>query len=165
MKPILLATDGSPSAEAATHEAIELARTLEAPLLVVCASHPELPTYGSYYGYVAIAADIIGAANESAKRILSETEERAEAAGVDCETLSLDGLAGPAGQQICGAARDRHARLIVIGAHGWGRVGRLLHGSVSTYVLHHAKCPVLVVTGDEPTKPKENASVGAGAAS
>jgi nucleotide-binding universal stress UspA family protein len=40
-------------------------------------------------------------------------------------------------------------RLVIIGAHGWNRVGRLIHGSVSTYVLHHASVPVLVVHGDD----------------
>ncbi|HEY5099822.1 MAG TPA: universal stress protein, partial [Gaiellaceae bacterium] len=43
---------------------------------------------------------------------------------------------------------ERGVRLIVVGAHGWGRVGRVIHGSVSEYVLHHADAPVLVVAGD-----------------
>jgi nucleotide-binding universal stress UspA family protein len=156
MKPILLATDGSPSAEAATQEAIEFAHTLDAPLIVVCVSHPELPAYGGYYGYGAIAADLIAAETETVDRVLAETKQRAQAAGVDCETLGVDGLAGLAAEQICGAADERHARLIVIGAHGWGPVGRLLHGSVSTHVLRHATCPVLVVTGDARAKTQEN---------
>jgi hypothetical protein len=35
--------------------------------------------------------------------------------------------------------------MVVVGAHGWGSVGRVLHGSVSTAVVHEARCPVLVV--------------------
>jgi hypothetical protein len=31
---------------------------------------------------------------------------------------------------------------------GWGAVKRALFGSVSTGVLHHAKCPVLIVRGE-----------------
>ena len=46
-------------------------------------------------------------------------------------------------------AAEHDVRLVVIGAHGWGRLGRFLHGSVSTYVLHHATTPVLVVHGDD----------------
>ena len=37
MKPVMLATDGSPTAEEATQKAIELAKLLGAPLVVVTA--------------------------------------------------------------------------------------------------------------------------------
>lgn len=37
------------------------------------------------------------------------------------------------------------ADLIVVGSRGHGLGQRLIHGSVSTKVLHHAKCSVLVV--------------------
>jgi nucleotide-binding universal stress UspA family protein len=46
MKPILLATDGSPSAQEATREALELARMLHAPLVAVAVEHVSVPTYG-----------------------------------------------------------------------------------------------------------------------
>ena len=36
--------------------------------------------------------------------------------------------------------------MIVIGAHGWSRARRVLHGSVSTAVVH--RLPVLVVPSD-----------------
>src|SRR5947208_13257043 len=48
MKPILLATDGSPSAEAATREAIDLANAFHAPLVVVAVAQTVLPAYGAY---------------------------------------------------------------------------------------------------------------------
>lgn len=147
MKPILLATDGSPSAEGATREAIDLARAYGAPLIVVSVAHVVVPSYGGYYGYGEIAADLHRVENEHVTKILAETKERAAKAGVTCTTIALEGLVG---EQICKVAHDRGPRLVVIGAHGWGRVGRLLHGSVSTYVLHHAACPVLVVHGDDP---------------
>jgi nucleotide-binding universal stress UspA family protein len=38
-----------------------------------------------------------------------------------------------------------NADLIVVGTHGRGRVGRALLGSVSTGVVHHAACDVLIV--------------------
>jgi nucleotide-binding universal stress UspA family protein len=142
MKPIVLATDGSPSAEAATREALDLALALDAPLLVVSVAHTVLPPYGGYYGYGAIATDLHQAEAQHVKQILAEHEERALAADVSCETIGLD---GPAAEAICRTAQAHDARMIVIGAHGWGTIGRFLHGSVSTYVLHHADCPVLVV--------------------
>jgi nucleotide-binding universal stress UspA family protein len=146
MKPILLATDGSPSAEAATHEAIALARAFEAPLIVVTCANTVLPPYAGYYGYAEMASEFRKTEADHVTRILEETRKRAHSAGIECETIALDGLAG---DEICHVARERSPRLVVVGAHGWGKIGRLLHGSVSTHVLHHAPCPVLVVVGEE----------------
>lgn len=145
MKPIMLATDGSPSAEAATHEAIELAKHLGVPLLAVSVEHHSVPAYG-YYGYAEVVAEMRKAEHERVEHLLEAVYHRAQEAGVECETLPLEGL--PA-RGICEIAADRNPRLIIIGAHGWGRIGRLIHGSVSTYVLHHAPVPVLVVHGED----------------
>ncbi len=146
MKPILLATDGSPSAEAATAEAIGLALSLDVPLVVASVAHETTPMYGGYYGFPEITAQVRRFGLEHAAEVLARTKERASEAGVPCSTLALE---GPRGPMLCSAAADCEARLVVIGAHGWDRIGRLIHGSVSTYVLHHAPCPVLVVHGDD----------------
>lgn len=145
MKPIMLATDGSPSAEAATREAIDLSNQLGVPLLAVSVEHQPVPAYG-YYGYAEVVTELQKAEHERVEKLLDDVQERAAAAGVDCETLPLEGV--PA-RSLCDVASDRAVRLIVIGAHGWNRIGRLIHGSVSTYVLHHAPTPVLVVHGDD----------------
>lgn len=145
MKPIMLATDGSPSAEAATHEAIELAKHLDVPLLAVSVEHHSVPAYG-YYGYAEVVSEMRKLEHERVENLLETVRHRAQEAGVECETLPLEGL--PA-RGVCEIAAERNPRLVIIGAHGWGRIGRLIHGSVSTYVLHHAPVPVLVVHGDD----------------
>jgi nucleotide-binding universal stress UspA family protein len=145
MKPIMLATDGSPSAEAATREAIDLAKHLGVPLLAVSAEHTAVPAYG-YYGYGEIVTELRKAERERVEKVLEALQDEATEAGVECETLAIEGL--PA-RSICELAAERSVRLVIIGAHGWGRIGRLIHGSVSTYVLHHAPTPVLVVHGDD----------------
>jgi nucleotide-binding universal stress UspA family protein len=148
MKSIMLATDGSPSAEDATREAIELARELHMPLTVVSVAHAEFPFVGYYgYAYTDVINELREAQREHVEHVLATVLERAAAAGVAGETVSLEGMPG---EEICKAARERDVRLIAVGAHGWGRVGRVIHGSVSEYVLHHADAPVLVVAGSEP---------------
>ncbi len=143
MKPILLATDGSPSAAEATRQAISLADEAGAPLVAVAVQHVEVPAYG-YYGYAQIYSDLSKIEHEHALNVLEETAARADEAGVACQTVVAD---GPVVDEICRVARERDAGLIVIGAHGWGTLRRLVFGSVSLGVLHEAPCPVLIARG------------------
>jgi nucleotide-binding universal stress UspA family protein len=52
---------------------------------------------------------------------------------------------GRAAEVILDAADRVKADLVVVGSHGHGFWGRSLLGSVSNAVIHHARCPVLVV--------------------
>jgi nucleotide-binding universal stress UspA family protein len=52
---------------------------------------------------------------------------------------------GDVAEEVQRVARERGADLIVVGTRGQGPIGRLLGGSVSTRVVHHADRPVLVV--------------------
>ncbi|XP_075512445.1 uncharacterized protein LOC142547960 [Primulina tabacum] len=54
-------------------------------------------------------------------------------------------LEGDPKEMICEAAEEMHADLIVVGSRGLGKIKRAFLGSVSDYVVHHAKCPVLIV--------------------
>lgn len=143
MKPIVLATDGSPSAAEATLSAVELAKALDAPLVAVSVEHVLIPTYG-YFGYSDVVAELTKMEQAHVQKTLEQAHAVAAEAGLDCETVACS---GPVADAICRTARQLDARLIVIGARGWGPIGRALHGSVSTAVLHEAHCPVLVVRG------------------
>jgi nucleotide-binding universal stress UspA family protein len=144
-RPILFATDGSPSAEEAQREALELAQLLGASLLVVSVAHTTLPAVGySGYGYSNVVAELTEAEHKRVEALLSAAEETAEAAGVPCRTIAADGLVV---DEICRIASERDPQLIVVGSHGWGAAKRLLSGSVSTGLVHQAPCPVLVVRG------------------
>ena len=81
-----------------------------------------------------------------------EVEDRAES------TVALDALdetlgissehlveTGDPGSTICEIATRERVDVVVIGSHGHGWLQRVLIGSVSNHVLHHAPCPVLVM--------------------
>lgn len=159
MQPILLATDGSPSANEATREAIELAQALRAPLVVVAVEHVTAPAYG-YYGYGEVYAELRHANAEHLSRVIANVEVQAEEVGVPCTSVIGD---GPVVDEILRVAHDRKVRLIVIGAHGWGPVRRLVFGSVSLGVLHHAECPVLVARSLQRELGAEPGAAAAGA--
>jgi nucleotide-binding universal stress UspA family protein len=146
-RPILFATDGSPSAEEAQKEAFELAQRLEAPLLVVSVTHAALPAVGyGGYGYSNVVAELTEAEHHRVKDLLAKISATASAAELACTTVSADGFAV---EEICRIAGEHDAQLIVVGSHGWGAARRLLSGSVSTGLVHSAPCPVLVVRGAE----------------
>lgn len=123
MNPVLLATDGSPTAGKASDTAIELAQLLGTELVVVC-------VWDIAYTTVGLAPLPITAHED---------------AGVQARAVVLRGQ--PVGQ-ICRAAETHAPRFLVIGSHGWRALKRALFGSVSTGVLHHATCPVVVVRGE-----------------
>jgi nucleotide-binding universal stress UspA family protein len=146
-RPILFATDGSPSAEEAQKEAFELAQRLDAPLVVVSVAHATLPAVGyAGYGYSNIVAELTQAERKRVTELLATIATAACAAGLSCTTVLGDGFAV---EEICKVASKQDAQLIVVGSHGWGAARRFLSGSVSTGLVHSAPCPVLVVRPHE----------------
>jgi nucleotide-binding universal stress UspA family protein len=135
---ILLATDGSSASESASEQAIDLAAQLSACLLVVSVlstskSHPE--------------AQASAASGDSRDTLTSRAQAivgRARAAAVDATFLVWEGEPGDA---IVAAAESEGADLIIVGSHGRSGVSRFFIGSVSDFVVRHARCPVMVVRG------------------
>ena len=69
-------------------------------------------------------------------------------AGEHADKVELVVAESPAGPALIDNAHD--AELIVVGRRGRGAVKSLVLGSVSSYVLQHATCPVLVDAGAAP---------------
>jgi len=132
---VLLATDLPAASEQATAQAIDLAASVEAQLLVVNVIDQAAGLAGS----AATRADQLRAERET--RLL-QIVERARAWGVETTYLLWT---GEPGRSIVAAAEAEHADMIVVGTRGLARAGRWLLGSVSDHVVHHAGCPVLVV--------------------
>jgi len=58
-------------------------------------------------------------------------------------------MAGKPGEAVIKVAEDEKACMIVTGTRGMGTVRRTLLGSVSDYLIHHARCPVVVCRDTE----------------
>jgi nucleotide-binding universal stress UspA family protein len=158
MSTLLLATDGSPSAQAAASEAIELARATGRQLRVVTVWRtPVLTGFG--YAPVPYLPELGEIEREHAEDVARGAVAEAAEHGV-AATWEL--REGDAADEICAVAAETAATMVVIGAHGWGPLQRLVFGSVSTAVLHHAPCAVLVVRGvEEPVADKPAKSLEA----
>ena len=79
---------------------------------------------------------------EANHKIIEQSVQKLIKAGFTAEPLCQFGK--PA-EEIMKVAAIQHADLIVMGAKGLGAIARFLLGSVSTRVVQHAKCAVLVV--------------------
>jgi nucleotide-binding universal stress UspA family protein len=142
-RTVVVATDLSPTSEAATTAALDLASNLGARLLAVSVVDPgalRLPG-GRYLARV----DKVRAERE---RFAQELVARGRSMGVAVDFLVWE---GDPGEAIIDAAQAEHADMIVVGSHGRGTVGRFLIGSVSDHVVRNASCPVLVVRSSTPS--------------
>lgn len=142
---ILLPTDGSALSEKANVHAIGLASALGARLTVFHAS-PEYPTLIFAEGVVLepiSAGEYEMRANEQAHAIVEAVRQRAQAAGVQCETLHS--IAPIPWEAILEAARGVGADVIVMASHGRRGLGALILGSETQRVLMHTSLPVIVV--------------------
>ena len=87
-----------------------------------------------------------GPARENATKILETTDQRiAEQFKGMSLLISSEVLFGSPESRIVETAEATHPDIIVLGSHGYSRWERLLLGSVSDSVVHHAPCSVLIV--------------------
>ncbi len=142
---ILLATDGSAQSQAAIDMLKNFSFKLGDEMKIVSVVDMAVPmAIDIYGGYLPDTTEMEKTAREHAEKVLSETCERLE--GI-CKNLTVtsDVLFGSPESRIVETAEEWGSDLIVVGSHGYSRWERLLLGSVSQSVVHHAPCSVMVV--------------------
>ena len=126
IKKILVPVDGSDASKRAFKMAVDVAKVHGAELIVTCiadvseAAYPIMGVTLDKNGFINIKAkaERLLAALKEEIPIELDYEEIVEQQGID---------------------------MVVIGNSGKGAVSSFVMGSVSQYVIHHVKCPVLVV--------------------
>lgn len=133
---ILVAYDGSGSADKAFSFALDLAKKYRATLLVVAVVRP--PDFAEDVETGAIIEN----SQSHYRRLLSRLEPEARNAGIQAK---FEVAVGHPVEQIISHAEKSRSDLIVMGHRGKAFFERLRLGSTSKQVIHYAHCAVTVV--------------------
>lgn len=142
MKTIIVGIDGSEAAATALDLAANEATVHGARLRVVVVWQVPVSAYAVGGGGVVFDDETLDSLRDAAHRIAGDAVARVKqlAPGLD---VSAEVLEGQPAERLLESSTD--ADLIVVGSRGLGGFKRLMMGSVSDQVVHHASCPVLVV--------------------
>lgn len=146
---ILVGVDGSPESDAAVRWATREAVLHDAPVTLMHGIQPVVVTWPVAYleaGYNEWQDENAQSVIEQARNTVRDAAPAGQAPPVQVE-IKRDGIVSAL------TAASRHARMVVVGSRGMGKVSGAVLGSVSSGVLHHAQCPVAVVHDDESQAP------------
>lgn len=139
---ILVATDGSPAAEASTEHAVHLARMFDAGLTLLRVVPVPAGPASPYIPHAArLDRDITRAREEEAERSLAVASAKI-GGSVRVETRVV--RAYHTARAILEAIDDSGADLVVVGTHRRTRLARIVLGSVADKILRAAPVPVLI---------------------
>ena len=148
---VLLATDGSKAGSAAVNAIQKLRLDDRDEIKVISVVDMAVPAAIDHYGgYLPDTADLEKAARANAEKVLIDAAERIRSFFPDRQPeVVTELLFGTPESRIVETAEQMKADMIVMGSHGYNAWERLLLGSVSNSVVHHAPCSVLVVRASD----------------
>src|SRR5690625_724782 len=139
---ILVAYDGSPlsyeSIEVAKHHAAQNTNSEVHIISVMEATGPHTNVYVSR----SFSYELIEKCRPQMEKIKEDFQR--ENISVTTDILLAENNENP-GEFICEYAENKKIELIIMGSRGLGNIKKLFLGSVSNYVIQHAKCPVMII--------------------
>lgn len=141
MAGIIVGFDGSPSAQRALEWAMNEAAFRSAPLTVLTVHPVAVSNWTGNPIILPEDAPEVDKARQAAWDAVAKAV--AELGHSGPAVVMVRAVSGSPADELTNASRD--ADLVVMGARGMNAMQRLLLGSVSTTVLHHARCPVSVI--------------------
>jgi len=144
MPGIIVGIDGSADSARALEWAVHEAAVRQAPLTVLTIYQLRVSSWAAPVSYPQDPAHV-----ERARIMAQEATGKALAqlSGDSPPAVAVRALSGTPADELLRAAQD--ADMIVVGSRGAGGFRRLLMGSVSTMIAWHARCPVVVIPGED----------------
>lgn len=138
---ILVPVDGSEHSDRAVEKAAAIAQMCQSELDILYVSYLDGDTDAKVEAISWLPEMGTGSVTKVSKAILEHAREKTPAS----VPLRLHTETGIPAKAIVDFAQRNASDLIVVGGRGLGIVEGFLLGSVSQYLVEHAKCPVLVV--------------------
>lgn len=139
---ILVPTDFSAPAEHALSTAMELAKAVDAKIVLLHAYHVDVPVFSTMAGGYSLPQSFYDDVLQHATTQLDQIVKKIAADGIDATGIAL---CEPAAIAILGQAEELPADLIVMGTRGHTGLKHVVLGSVAERVVRTAACPVLTV--------------------
>lgn len=138
---ILFPTDGSEQSKKALESLVELAKKFNSKVFVLNTYEVPVPIT-NYELSSDLYLSVEGVLSKNSKDILEEVKSVLEKDGINAQYISI---AGDSESIIIERADKLEASMIFMSSRGLGAIKSVLMGSVSNYVLHHSKCPVMII--------------------
>jgi nucleotide-binding universal stress UspA family protein len=136
IKNILVPLDGSKNSIRGLDEAIYIARQCHSKITGLYVNHVPVVYAIHPLGFLGTGT------SKKTKKLLESAKTRAAKKGIVFNSKIISGVPG---YDIVNFAHRRKYDMIVIGARGLGSVKEVFLGSVSNYVVHKSKIPVVLV--------------------
>ncbi|MGA2874316.1 MAG: universal stress protein [Nitrososphaerales archaeon] len=147
LKKILVTTDGSENAKRAVNAASSVAKQNGSELLIIHVVSEAIPAQYSPIGINTPASDYTDyfkTIEQEGLKLVNEVVQKAKGEGINARGEVLRTISSTV-ESIVEVADKEHVDLIVVGTRGLGGFKKLLLGSVSSGVVSHASCSVLIV--------------------
>ena len=143
---ILIALDDSAQSQRALNFVTRVRWPAGSRFIVLSVVQPEPGVLAGSHDPGAFPLDLIEAQRRRTHNIVSSAERILREAGISVESRIAE---GDARQTLVEAARGERVDLVVLGSHGRTGIAKLMLGSVSSHVLTHSPCSVLVVKRED----------------
>ena len=155
---ILVAVDGSAESDAAVRWATREAVMRDADVTLMHVIAPVAVGWPARY----LQASFNDPQEQNARQVIEQAQKTVHTSLQDAEPPAVRTEVPRSAVAATLINASRNAQMVVVGSRGMGGIGRVVLGSVSSGLVHHAHCPVAIVHEAKPSERRPHLSCSAG---